>query len=77
MTLPIPECVCTCVCVGGLKTNRVPWLVSLSGLGVVLQTEKVASLIPGQGTSLGCRWDMLGRQPIDVSLLHPCFSPSL
>ena len=43
--------------------------------------RRVASLIPGQGTCLGCGLDpRLGerkRQPIRVSLTHPCFSPSL
>ena len=43
--------------------------------------QKVADLIPGPSTCLGCGpgpW--LGaceRQPIDVSPTHQCFSPSL
>ena len=43
--------------------------------------QKVASSIPSQGTYLGCGPGLqLGaceRQPIDVSLTHGCFSPSL
>ena len=43
--------------------------------------QKVTSLIPGQGTFLGCSFGPpLGhvqRQPGDVSLSHQCFSPSL
>ena len=56
-----------------------PWLVWLSGLGVILQTTEVTGSIPGQSTYLG--WGpgpQLGvweRQLIDVSLPHQCFSP--
>ena len=42
---------------------------------------KVTGLIPGQGTCPGCRpgpqMGVCKRQPIHVSLTHPCFSPSL
>ena len=42
--------------------------------------QKVTSLIPSQGTGLGCGpgpWLRVGdRQPIDVSLSHQCFSLS-
>ena len=45
-----------------------------------LATQKVASLIPSQGTRLGCGpglWlGMCERQPINVSLAHQRFSPS-
>ena len=38
-------------------------------------------MIPGQGTCLGGRFrpyqGVYKKQPIDVSLLHGCFSPSL
>ena len=43
--------------------------------------QKVTSSIPTEGTCLGCRpGPHLGacdRQPVDVSLAHWCFSPSL
>ena len=43
--------------------------------------QRVAGSIPSQGTRVGCRpGPQLGvcrRQPIDVSLTHQCFSPSL
>ena len=43
--------------------------------------QKVTGSIPGQGACLGYRQGpQLGackRQPIDVSLAHQCFSPSL
>ena len=43
--------------------------------------QRVTSSISGQGTCLGCRpGPLLGtyqRQPIDVSLAHQCFPPSL
>ena len=43
--------------------------------------QKVAGLIPGQGTCLGCGpgpWiGVCERQPTDVSLTPQCFSPSL
>ena len=42
---------------------------------------KAAGSIPHQGTCLGCgpgpRLGVCERQPIDVSLSHSCFSPSL
>ena len=43
--------------------------------------QKVAGLIPSQGTCLGCGpgpqvW-VYERQPMDVSLTLLCFSPSL
>ena len=44
-------------------------------------TKKFVGSIPGQSTCLGCKldpqWGANRRQPIDVSLLHPCFSLSL
>ena len=58
-----------------------PWPGWLSSLGVILQSKRspvwfpvrahscVLSLVPGQGT--------YERQPINVSLSHRCFSPSL
>ena len=58
-----------------------PWLVWLSWLGIVPQSKRslvqflvrahawVVGSVPGQG--------MFERQPIDVSLSHRCFSPSL
>ena len=43
--------------------------------------QKVASLVPGQGTCLGCGpvpdWGTHERQPIVLSLTHEYFSPSL
>ena len=42
---------------------------------------KVAGLIPSRGMCLGCGpGPLLGafeRQPIDISLAHQCFSPSI
>ena len=42
---------------------------------------KVTSLILGRDTSLGCRFgpsqSAQERQPIDASLPHQCFSPSV
>ena len=58
------------------------WLVWLSGLSASQPANrKVAGSIPSQGTCLGC-WpgSQLGvceMQPIDVSLAHQYFSPSL
>ena len=58
-----------------------PWLVWLNGMGVVLQSERsrvrfpfrahawVAGQVPG--------WGCVGGNRSDVSLAHPCFSPSL
>ena len=47
-------------------------------VGSHLANREAAGLIPSQGTSLGCWFDAwLGSVPIDVSLLHQCFSLSL
>ena len=59
--------------------------VTLAGVALWIEhqpaQQKVAGSIPGQGTGLGCRQGpQLGeceRQPVSVSLTHPCFSPSL
>ena len=46
-----------------------------------LENQKVSGSVPSQSTHLGC-WPgsqsgACERQPIDVSLAHQCFSPSL
>ena len=56
-------------------------------IGASSHKQKVAGSIPGQGTYLGCRFDShvhtisslgaYGRQPMDASLSHQCFSASL
>ena len=63
------------------RTWTVPWLVWLSWLGVIPQSEGllvwfplrayayIVGLLPG--------WGVCERQPIDVSLLYRGFSPSL
>ena len=68
--------------------NEHPYYILISTLAGVAQwiecqpvNQKVTGLIPSQGTCLGFRpGPHLGaheRQPIDVSLTHLCFSPSL
>ena len=62
-------------------------MVPMALAGVAQGTErrpvnwKVVSSIPDQGTCLGCGpGPLMGaceRQPVDVSLTHGCFSPSL
>ena len=65
----------------GLKNKKsLPWLVWLSGLSTSLQTKRVTSSIPSQGTCLGCGpgpwWGVCKRQPhANVSL--PLFLPPL
>ena len=53
----------------------------LSGLSAGLQTKGLPLPIPSQDTCLGCRpGPQLGtceREPIDISLTHWWFSPSL
>ena len=43
--------------------------------------QKVSSSIPSQGTCLGCQpgpqLGMCKWQPIDITLIHQCLSPSL
>ena len=50
------------------------WL-SLLELGSM--RPSIAGYIPHQGTRLGCSQGAYGRQPVDVSLSHQCFSLSL
>ena len=61
--------------------NVQPWLVWLSGLSTSLRTERLRGSIPSQGICLSCgpglQVGALERQPLDVSLTHQCFSPSL
>ena len=52
----------------------------LSFLGII-PDQRVVGLIPSHGTNLDCdlgpSLGAYARQPIDVSLPHLCFSPSL
>ena len=58
-----------------------PWLVCLSGLSTGLQVKKTLARFPIRahawvaGQAPG--WGAHERQPIDVSLTHQCFFPSL
>ena len=68
-----------------LKIIRIVTITALAGVTQWIERQpldqKVAGSVPGQGMCLGCgpglQLGMCERQPIDVSLAHRCFSPSL
>ena len=74
-----------CVFIGTINHLHLKYYFALAGVTQWIEcrpaNHRVAGLIPSQSTCLGCRpgpWlGVCERQPVDVSLTHQCFSPSL